>query len=355
MINKKIFLKVGFGLGVIALLFVALSVSHHANAVCSPYPDCLGGGTTKTPAPTLNSVTWMGGTQINLSWTDNDPPGTFFIYRSTDNVNFTLIASTTATSYSDYNTTPCGNTFYYGVKSIGSGTLSAMSNVLSAATICAPAAPTLNSVTAVSQTQINVTFTDNSTNEFGFYVFENGNYVTNLVSTAGTGTVTTWSAAGLTCGTTYSFYVQAENTGGLSNSATMSATTNACVSAPAPVSSVSVSPVAGNPTINTTWASVSDGIRLYAKGPSGYSLVGDFSSSINKDSMVNMQCPFPYTLGYIAYNNDPSIAGITDSSCTNAFNTAGIVGPVVPTGVRCSSATLSSAPLRFCTQQFLGN
>src|SRR5262249_37962148 len=92
----------------------------------------------------------------------------------------------------------------------------------------APAAPSNLSGAAVSASQINLSWADNSANESGFVVER----ATNSTFTAGLTTanvganVTSYSATGLAAGTTYWFRVRATNAGGASaNSNVASATT----------------------------------------------------------------------------------------------------------------------------------
>ncbi|MDM8564975.1 FG-GAP-like repeat-containing protein [Candidatus Halobeggiatoa sp. HSG11] len=77
--------------------------------------------------------------------------------------------------------------------------------------------------TSASETQINLSWTDNSSNETGFKIERNGSLVTTTAADA-----TTNSNSGLSCGTTYSYSVKATNTIGDSNPISKSATTSAC-------------------------------------------------------------------------------------------------------------------------------
>lgn len=450
--NKKNLLRIGLVIGMAVLLFFVFHTPRHANAVCSPYPDCLGGGSTPTLAPTLNVVQAIGNTQSYLAWTNNDSPGTFSIYRSTDNVTFTLIATTTATTYTDHPimtgfTTALpldcigGANYYYYIKLVVVGqTISPASNTGTAIYMCRP---TIQAVSTASQSQLNVSWVDNTQSEAGYYVYRDNIYVGSTGAGVGNGTTLSFSDAAFTCGTRHPYYIVAYNganssansttvtgvtapcvptggtisvvsptqitaswtengtwvdtyqiyrngslissntsnanmygislndsglqcgtsygyvlrvwAGGVStDSTTITGTTPSCVSAPAPVASPIATPVPGNPSINSSWTGAFDGVRVYLKGPTGYSLAGDFASAIKATSFAGLKCPYPYTAYYVAYNNDLSVTG-TDVSCSNALSNAGISGPAAPTGAKCAAVASKPVDMRFCTQQFLGN
>jgi len=87
-----------------------------------------------------------------------------------------------------------------------------------------PNAPSNLSATAVSASQINLSWRDNSDNETGFKIYRNGSYLTSVGAN-----VTGYQNTGLNCGTSYSYYVKAYNSAGESETSnTASATTQAC-------------------------------------------------------------------------------------------------------------------------------
>jgi hypothetical protein len=92
----------------------------------------------------------------------------------------------------------------------------------------APAAPSNLAGTAVSASQINLTWSDNSTNETGFKVDRatNSGFTTGLVTTTVGANTTSFSATGLSRNTLYYFRVRAYNAvGDSANSATISVRT----------------------------------------------------------------------------------------------------------------------------------
>ncbi len=98
--------------------------------------------------------------------------------------------------------------------------------------VTVPLAPTSLSATAASPTQIDLSWTDASSDETGFKIFRNGTELTPSPK-VGVGT-TTFSDTGLTCNTAYTFTVKATNANGDSAAAATtpaSTTTSACISA----------------------------------------------------------------------------------------------------------------------------
>lgn len=89
-----------------------------------------------------------------------------------------------------------------------------------------PTAPSGLSASVASATQINLTWTDASSDETGFKIFNGAT----LLTTTAAGT-TSYSATGLTCNTAYTFTVKATNANGDSTAAVTSpatTTTSAC-------------------------------------------------------------------------------------------------------------------------------
>jgi len=115
----------------------------------------------------------------------------------------------------------------------------------STATACpaAPTAPTGLTATAASPTQINLSWTDASSDETGFKIFRNGTELTPSPK-VGAGT-TTFSDTGLTCNTAYTYTVKATNANGDSSVAATTPTTTttaACQAVSAPIFSLKDKP-----------------------------------------------------------------------------------------------------------------
>jgi titin len=162
-------------------------------------------------APTNLVAAAVSSSRINLTWTDNAAyESGFKIERSTDGVNFSQIGTLVAngTTYSNTNLS-AAVTYYYRVRAYDGPNHSPYSNVASATTQAAAAAPTNLSAVAASSSRIVLTWTDNAANEAGFKV-ERGTdgVVFSQIAQLGAN-VTTYSNTGLIADTTYHYRVRA--------------------------------------------------------------------------------------------------------------------------------------------------
>src|SRR5206468_310440 len=125
--------------------------------------------TPSAPAAPSNLVATAAasGTQVTLSWRDNSTTETGFnVYKSTDGVNFTLLASVGANVTSYAWTGASQNTAYsFRVIAYNAVGESPASNTVTVTTPGPPAAPRNLTAKAVSRTQINLTWMDGSNNE----------------------------------------------------------------------------------------------------------------------------------------------------------------------------------------------
>jgi len=180
-------------------------------------------------APSGLSATAVSTGQINLNWTDNSSNETGFkIERSTDNVNFAQI-TTVGSGVTSYSNTGLNvsTTYYYRVRATGTAGDSAYSNTANATTQgTSPNAPTNLTATAITKNKINLSWTDNASNETGFKIERSVDGVSFSQIATVLANVTTYSNTGLKANKTYWYRVRAYNaTGNSAYSNTASATT----------------------------------------------------------------------------------------------------------------------------------
>lgn len=184
---------------------------------------------TPPTAPSSLLAVAQSGTEIDLSWVDNssDEDG-FEIYEAADGVNFSLISTTPAdTSAAQITGLQPGATYHYFVRAFNVAG-EADSNIDSATTFAPtpPDAPSGMAATALSSSQIDLSWTDNSDDEEGFEIYDSldGTNFSLIFTTA----ADTSSAlvTGLQADTEYFYFVRAFNIAGTSDSGVASATTD---------------------------------------------------------------------------------------------------------------------------------
>lgn len=165
-------------------------------------------GVTLISAPTSLGLNVLG-TSIELSWTNNSPSTVQFeIDQSLDGVNFTNIATT-----SDTNFTVTGldeeTPYFFRVRAITQFNQSAYSTIETATTEIA--APTNLSLSVVGNTQIDLSWADNSNIEDNYEVEISTDGINfNQIVVLGPNT-TTYSSIGLNPSTMYFYRVRSSN------------------------------------------------------------------------------------------------------------------------------------------------
>src|SRR5439155_8651318 len=122
-------------------------------------------------APTNLVANVASPTEIDLTWTDNSSnDSAFTLWRKSGGADYqkiaTLVPGTTAFSDTGLN---AGTTYTYRLRAVNIAGASDWTSEVSASTpALLPAAPTALTANASSPTQIDLTWSDNSDNEFAF-------------------------------------------------------------------------------------------------------------------------------------------------------------------------------------------
>jgi hypothetical protein len=163
------------------------------------------------------------------------------------------------TAPANANVTPPGYYMLFILNAAGVPSVAKIVRLDAVATPTPPVAPSNLTATAASSSQVNLSWTDNSTNETGFKIERcqgAGCTTFTQIATVAAG-ATTYSNTGLTASTTYQYRVRASNSGGDSAySNTANATTSASASAPTAPSNLTAT-VASSSQINLAWADTS--------------------------------------------------------------------------------------------------
>jgi len=307
--------------------------SGYSNVAGSTTVVCAPAATTDLSAVTVSQA------QIGLTWTDaSDNETGFQVERSPDGLTWTPLVTTmpNITSYTDAGLT-CGTAYHYRVRAYNAGGSSSYSNVAGSTTVvCAPAAPTDLSAVTISQARIDLTWNDTSDNETGFQVERSpdGLAWTPLITT--TDNVTSYTDAGLACGTAYHYRVRAYNAGGSSGYSNVAdSTTVVCaMAAPTDLSAVTISQT----EITLTWTDASDNETGFQveRSPDGLTWTPLVTTTANVTSYIDarLACGTLYHYRVRAYN-----AGGTSAYSATAHATTAVCTPAAPTDL--SAVTVS--------------
>ena len=303
---------------------------------------------TPTPpsTPTGFALTPVSSSQIDLSW--NASPGApgYNIYKVG-----TIPQSVTTTSFSDTGLPPLTNHCYY-VTAYNSVGESVQTSQLCATTLATPVSvpfpPLALTVTAVSSSQINLSWESSPGNSpgtvTGYKVYKDGAY---LKSVTGTST----SDSGLSPSTNYCYYVTAYNSVGESvQTSQLCATTLAApVSVPFPPIALTVTAVSSS-QINLSWESspgnslgTVTGYKVYKDGAYLKSVTGTSTSdsglspstnycyyvtaynSVGESVQTNQLCATTQAMAYRSYSTNFPLAENPISESGNWIN-GGTVG-----------------------------
>ena len=175
-------------------------------------------GTSAAPSPVVapsNLTATAAASRIDLHWTDNSSNETAFVVERDTDSGFSAPTTVTlgqnTTSYADTGLL-AGRKYYYRVRARNATDTSGWSNVASATTPDPVAAPSGLTATATSETRVNLSWLDNSTNETQF-VLERSTSSTFSSPTTATlaANTTTYVDLGVVAGTSYWYRVRARN------------------------------------------------------------------------------------------------------------------------------------------------
>ena len=184
---------------------------------------CSGGGSSNPPAaPSSLNASVVSSSQIDISWSDNSSnENGFKIERKTGAGGTYSEIATVANNTTSYSNTGLSatTTYVYRVRAYNGDGSSSYTGEASATTQSAggtlPTAPSSLSASVVSSSQIDISWSDNSSNENGFKIERktgaSGTY--NEIATVGNST-TSFSNTGLSAATTYVYRVRAYNAAG---------------------------------------------------------------------------------------------------------------------------------------------
>jgi fibronectin type 3 domain-containing protein len=285
-------------------------------------------------APSSLVATAASTSQINLSWVDNATNESGFkVERSltASSSGFSQIATVGAnvTAYQDTGLAP-STTYYYRVRSYNTSGDSAYSNTYAVKTLALlPAAPSNLTATAVSTSQVNLSWADNSSNESGFRIERSltGDAFAQIGSVGAN--VTSYADTGLAAGTAYYYRVCAYNASGNSAYSNI-ALTCTLKNPPAAPSSLSATTLSAS-EISLSWtdnASSEDGFYLERSlsASGGFAEVAQLAANVRThvDSGLSGATTYYYRLR--AYNSGGC------SGYSNVASATTLTPPSVPLG-----------------------
>ncbi len=212
-----------------------------------------------------------------------------------------------------------------------------------------PLAPSNLTASAVSSSQINLSWVDNSGNESGF-IIQRGPSATGpwmQIGTTGVN-VTSYANSGMSAGSTYHYRVCAYNSRGNSSfSGTASATTSQSVDTTAPsIPSGLTASAASSSQINLSWSAATDtggsglaGYKVYRNGTQ----IGTTTTPSYSNTGLAASTTYSYTVAaYDAAGNNSAQSGQAFATTTAAPDTS---APSIPAGLTASAASSSQINL----------
>jgi hypothetical protein len=297
------------------------------NSVGDSSPSSTVSKTTSPCTPTDFIATQISTSQIDLTWTDVADETGYTIKR--DGTTITTTAADT-TSYSDTGLSSDG-TYTYSVIATNANGDSQSATAVGTTSSTAPNAPTGLTTTVISQTAIDLTWTDNSDDENGFIVNRNGTPIATPTTTTG---IVNYSDTGLTCSTTYNYSVVATNAIGEStSSSSISQTTSPCTP-----TGLSATPVSTS-KINLTWTDVADETG-YVIEQNGIE-IATIAANTTIYSDTDLSCAGTYNYSVIATNANGDSQPATIVGTTTSTNCPTLPSDFTATAVSSNRINLS--------------
>ena len=333
------------------------SSGYSTEASATTYGSTSSGALT---APANLAATMASASQVNLTWTDYaSGESGYIVERAVGSGSFSVLGYLSPNSQSFPDTTVVNNTTYtYRVQALGSSSNTTNSAYSNLATITVGStgsgssyAPTNLSASAVSQYQINLVWTDNSSSESGYIVER-------AIGTSGTFQIVAYCLANsqaysdinLTANTTYRYRVQAlggsAGNSSYSNeaSATTGVTSSGALSTPTNLYANSISQT----QINLTWTDNATNETAYiverAVGSGSFQILAYLNPNLQAYSDSNLTANVTYRYRVQAYNNTMGTSSYSNEASATAGNiTSGSLA--TPTGLTATVVTSSQVNL----------
>jgi chitodextrinase len=316
-------------------------------SVAAATSACPAADTTPPSAPTGLAVSSPTQTSITLSWTastDNVGVAGYGRYR-----NGSLASSGAGTSYT-FGGLTCGTSYTLAVDAYdAAGNRSAATSLTASTTACpdtqAPSTPTGLAASGATQTAITLSW-NAATDNVGVNGY--GRYRNNTLVASGTGT--SYTFGGLTCGTTYTLAVDAyDAAGNRSGKGSISASTTAC---PASDTSPPSVPQGQQITASTatsvtmTWLASTDNV-----GVAGYRAYLNNTLIATTQQLTytftGLVCGTTYTVALEAYDaaGNASNRALAQGPATTAACPPDTTPPTAPTALAATASTQTSISL----------
>jgi endoglucanase len=297
-----------------------------------------------TAAPAGLQATAVSSTQINLAWSASATTGaTYSVYsgNSPGAVTSLVASGLGATSYA-VSGLSASTTYYFTVTATASATgTSAASNTASATTqaVPLPAAPTNVQATAMSSSQIYVTWTA-STTAGATYTVYNG-----AVQLASGLTGTSYQVTGLSASTSYTFTVTASENG--QTSAASNAATAKTQAAPAPSAPSNLTATAvSSSQINLAWTASPTAGVTYSIFSGTTQIASGVSATSYSATGLSASTSYSFTVTAVAGATSAAAGSSPASNPASATTQAATVtAPAAPFGLTASPTSASQINL----------